>query len=130
MAEETTRALQNRVRIGGIDYYFKVELVPVEGSQEPVASDALYRLTQQLTAVLNRGVAMPSQPHGRTWDSTNKKWIYQSNNDTSLITSEAVLNVLDYIRTNWIDKIVKAIYTLDTDNLLGDGITGYDLQKE
>lgn len=120
MAEETTRALQNRVRICGTDYYFKVELVPVEGSRDPVAGDALYRLTQQLTAVLNRGVAMPSQPHGRTWDSTNKKWIYQSNNDTSLITSEAVLNVLDYIRTNWIDKIVEKIGGIDGYQLTGD----------
>lgn len=112
--------LQFRMKYNGVEYEFTIDPIATEGSGHPISSDALYTFMQQLVQLCNRNVATPSQPHQRVWSSSEHKWLYYQNNDNSLITAEAVLDLIDYIRANWIDKIVTKIGGIDGYQVTGD----------
>lgn len=108
MAQENN-ILQNRVRIGGTDYYLSIDIEPVEGSGKPISSDAAAQLKLSLSSLLNRGVVDNVARH-----AVGDKGAIIYNNDTNLVSAEAVRSALDSVYKA-INQLAARVTALDGD---------------
>lgn len=101
--------LQNRVRIGGVDYNFSIDLEPVEGSGKPISSGAVAAIQQQLALFLGRGLGVVStvEPHPK---DDGVRILF---NDYNLVLAEAVRCALDDLYDSAINKIALRVYNIE-----------------
>jgi len=104
--------IKNIVRIKGTDYKFSIDNTPIDGSDNPISSNAVAQLKGELLPFIGRPIADTISKHGSV-----------TYNDSSIPSSEAIRTALDDIYNK---AEVNSKFSKVKDALVELGLTDFD----